>query len=145
MIETFGPLQFILTVFLGVYLAMSLASMLTLSFKYKNYKETYLLLSEYILVENSKKYILLASKEEINRNRNHIGGAYKTGFHFNKEIYYDKKYGTIKLNDGYIFNSSMLYFDFYSVYWYYKLKRRFIRKGMSVAELREEKLNKLLR
>lgn len=64
MIEaTFGLLQFILI----LYLAMSLASILTLMSKYKNYKETYLLLSEYILVENSKKYILLASKEEIDR------------------------------------------------------------------------------
>ncbi len=140
MIEaTFGLLQFILI----LYLAMSLASILTLMSKYKNYKETYLLLGKYILVENSKKYILLASKEEIDR----ISGI-NTGrdirYLLNKEIYYEKKDGTIKLNDSYIFNNSMLYFDIYSLYWYYKLKRRFIRKGMSLSELREEKLNKLL-
>jgi hypothetical protein len=126
--ELIFGLQFILVVLLGTYLMTSLATVLTLMSKYKNYKETYLLLNKYILVENSKNYIRLDSKD-VNK----------------KEVYYDKKDGTIKLNNSYIFNSSILYFDLYSLYWYYKLKRRFIKKGRSLSELREEKLNKLLR
>lgn len=131
-------IQFILTVLTGGYLMMAFASVLTLSYKYKNYKETFLLLSQYKLVQNDKRYILLTNKEEVSKYGNR-------SFLYNNEIYYDKKDTSIKLNDGYIFNSSMLYFDLYSLYWYHKLKKEFFRKTMTLAELREEKLNKLLR
>lgn len=138
-------IQFILFVLVGSYLLMCFASVMALLSKYKNYKETYLLLNSYKLVENNDKYITLASEEEINR----FGFASNTGLYmrylFTKEIYYDKKDGTIKLNHSYIFNNFMTYCDPYTLYWYYKLKKGFLRKGMSLAELREEKLNKLLR
>lgn len=138
-------IQFILFVLVSFYLLMCFASVMTLSSKYKNYKETYLLLNSYKLADNDDKYITLASEEEINR----FGGANNAGLNmrylFTKEIYYEKKSGTIKLNDGYIFNNFMTYYDPYTLYWYYKLKKGFLRKTMSLAELREEKLNKLLR
>ena len=72
-------IQFILTVLTGGYLMMAFASVMTLSYKYKNYKQTFLLLSQYKLVQNDKRYILLTNKEEVSKYGNR-------SFLYNNEI-----------------------------------------------------------
>lgn len=39
------------------------------------------------------------------------------------EILYFKEDGAIKLIDGYIHTSLMIWFDLYTLYWYFKIKK----------------------
>lgn len=103
-------------------------SMLTLSYKYKLYKETYLLLKnkEYTHFIDDNERILVF-------------------YDNNKSIYWNKLDSTVKLTDNYIFNNYVTKFDPYTLYWKYKLKKEFFNVTKTIEEIRDEKLNKILK
>jgi hypothetical protein len=108
------PLVFILTVALGTYSLMSLATILTLSTKYKYYKLTYQLLysGNYVFSTECSTYVGFSKP-----NQNNLW-SWSTD-----EILYFKQDGSIKLIDGYIHNNLMILFDPYTLYWYFKIEK----------------------
>lgn len=118
-----------------------LASFLTYRHKYKYYKETYLAIKnkDYIMSSNDESFIIFTSKDK-------PSGA-MFGFNqwqFDAEtILYFKSDETIKLTSGYIHKDFMPFFDPYTQYWHWKIKKEMLLHTRSIAEIREDKLKQL--
>jgi hypothetical protein len=104
-----------------------LASFLTYYPKYKYYKETYLVIKnkDYILSSNNEIFITFTSKDK--------PGA----------VLYFKQDETIKLTNGYIHKDFIPFFDPYTQYWHWKIKKEMLLHTRSIAEIREDKLKQL--
>jgi hypothetical protein len=113
-----------------------LASFLTYYSKYKYYKETYLVIKnkDYILSSNDESFIIFTCKDK-------PSGA-MFGFDA-KTILYFKQDETIKLTSGYIHNDFMPFFDPYTQYWHWKIKKEMLLHTRSIAEIRQDKLKQL--
>jgi hypothetical protein len=107
------PLYSVLAVLIGTYYLLSLSVVLTLSSKYKYYKLTYQLLysGNYIFSTENDMYIRFSRPNQVNN------------LWSSDEILYFKEDGAIKLIDGYIHTSLMIWFDLYTLYWYFKIKK----------------------
>jgi uncharacterized SAM-binding protein YcdF (DUF218 family) len=133
--------KIIIPVILGVAGMFWLASFLTYRPKYKYYKETYLAIKnkDYIMSSNDESFIIFTSKDK-------PSGA-MFGFNqwqFDAEtILYFKSDETIKLTSGYIHKDFMPFFDPYTQYWHWKIKKEMLLHTRSIAEIREDKLKQL--
>jgi uncharacterized SAM-binding protein YcdF (DUF218 family) len=133
--------KIIIPVILGVAGMFWLASFLTYRPKYKYYKETYLLIKnkDYIMSSNDESFIIFTSKDKPSG----------TMFGFNQwqfdaeTILYFKSDETIKLTSGYIHKDFMPFFDPYTQYWHWKIKKEMLLHTRSIAEIREDKLKQL--
>ena len=129
------------SVLLGVVGMFWLASFLTYYPRYKYYKETYLVIKnkDYILSSNDESFIIFTCKDK-------PSGA-KFGFNqwqFDTEtILYFKTDETIKLTSGYIHKDFMPFFDPYTQYWHWKIKKEMLLHTRSIAEIRQDKLKQL--
>ena len=133
------------TIMISVILVVAgmfwLASFLTYYPKYKYYKETYLVIKnkDYILSSNDESFITFTSKDKPSGAR----------FGFNqwqfdtKTILYFKTDETIKLTSGYIHKDFIPFFDPYTQYWHWKIKKEMLLHTRSIAEIRQDKLKQL--
>ena len=109
-----------------------LASFLTYRPKYKYYKETYLAIKnkDYIMSSNNESFIIFTCKDKPS------GDA--------ETILYFKSDQAIKLTGGgYIHNDFMPFFDPYTQYWHWKIKKEMLLHTRSIAEIRQDKLKQL--
>jgi hypothetical protein len=131
----------VISVILGVIGMFWLASFLTYYPRYRYYKETYLVIKnkDYILSSNDETFITFTCKDK-------PSGA-KFGFNqwqFDTEtILYFKSDETIKLTNGYIHKDFMPFFDPYTQYWHWKIKKEMLLHTRSIAEIRQDKLKQL--
>ena len=139
-------LLYILPIFIIVGLTLAwLPSYLTLRHKYKYYKLTYEALKnkEYILSSNDESFITFKPKDKM------IANTGKFGFNQwqfdDDEILYFKQGGDIKLIKEYIHTRSGLFFDPYTQYWHKKIKKEILYNSRSIEQIREDKLNQLLK
>lgn len=117
------------------------ASFLTNYPKYKYYKETYLALKnkDYLMSSNDESFITFTCKDK-------PSGA-MFGFNqwkFDTEtILYFKTDETIKLTKGYIHKDLMPFFDPYTKYWHWKIKKEMLFHIRTKAQIRQDKLKQL--
>jgi hypothetical protein len=135
--------KIIIPVILGVVGMFWLASFLTYRPNYKYYKLTYDTIKnkEYLLYLNDENFIKFRPKDKMNLPI----------WQFNDdEILYFKQDETIKLKSyiqngrqGYIHKDFMPFFDPYTQYWHWKIKKEMLLHTRSIAEIREDKLKQL--
>ena len=135
--------KIIIPVILGVAGMFWLASFLTYRPNYKYYKLTYDTIKnkEYLLYLNDENFIKFRPKDKMNLPI----------WQFNDdEILYFKQDETIKLKSyiqngrqGYIHKDFMPFFDPYTQYWHWKIKKEMLLHTRSIAEIREDKLKQL--
>jgi hypothetical protein len=128
---------------MGVAGMFWLASFLTYRPNYKYYKLTYDTIKnkEYLLYLNDENFIKFRPKDKMNLPI----------WQFNDdEILYFKQDETIKLKSyiqngrqGYIHKDFMPFFDPYTQYWHWKIKKEMLLHTRSIAEIREDKLKQL--
>jgi hypothetical protein len=125
--------KIIIPVILGVIGMFWFASFLTLRHRYKYYKETYLALKnkEYLYYNQDNTFITFRPKDRMN------------GPGFFEEILFFKSDETIKLTNGYIHNDFVPFFDPYTQYWHWKIKKEMLFNSRSKAQIREDKLKQL--
>lgn len=136
------PLLFIIIV--GLTMTW-LPSYLTLRPKYKYYKLTYEALKnkEYILSSNDSSFITFKPKDKVMAPTGKFGfNQWQFG---DDEILYFKKGGDIKLIKEYIHKDFMPFFDPYTMYWHKKIKKEILYNSRSIEQIREDKLNQLLK
>lgn len=80
---------------------------------YSYYNITYqvILSGNYIFSMENDKYIRLSRPSQVNN------------YYSTDEILYFKEDGSIKLIDGYIHNNITIWFDLYTLFWYFKIKK----------------------
>ena len=129
------PLLFIIIV--GFTLAW-LPSFLTLRPNYKYYKLTYLALKnkEYLFFNENESFITFKPKDRMNVPTWQIDDS---------EVLYFKDKGDIKLIKDYIHTRSGPFFDPYTMYWHKKIKKEILYNSRSIEQIREDKLNQLLK
>lgn len=133
-----------ISVILGVIGMFWFASFLTYYPKYKYYKETYLAIKnkKYLMSSNDESFIIFTPCALVPSP-----SAAKFGFNqwqFDaKTILYFKQDETIKLTSGYIHKDPIPFFDPYTQYWHWKIKKEMLLHTRSIAEIRQDKLKQL--
>ena len=132
-------LLYILSIFIIVGLTLTwLPSYLTLRPNYKYYKLTYLALKnkEYLFFNENESFITFKPKDRMNVPTWQIDDS---------EVLYFKDKGDIKLIKDYIHTRSGPFFDPYTMYWHKKIKKEILYNSRSIEQIREDKLNQLLK
>ena len=96
-----------------IYFILSLSVMMSHLTTYSYYNITYqvILSGNYIFSMENDKYIRLSRPSQVNN------------YYSTDEILYFKEGGSIKLIDGYIHNNITIWFDLYTLFWYFKIKK----------------------
>jgi hypothetical protein len=130
-----------ISVILGVIGMFWLASFLTYRPKYKYYKETYLVIKnkQYLMSSNDESFIIFTNITAPTRNLAPLGLSLDD----TKTILYFKSDETIKLTNGYIHKDFIPFFDPYTQYWHWKIKKEMLLHTRSIAEIRQDKLKQL--
>lgn len=114
-----NTLHILLILLFSTYCIMSLSVVLTFFTTYKYYRLTYqyLLSGNYIFSSENSMYIRFSRPNQVNNTWSF------------EEILYFKEDGTIKLVDGYIHNNQLIWFDPYTLYWYFKIKKLILEQS----------------
>ena len=125
-----------------IYCMLWFISYLTLKHNYKYYKPTYLAIKNkhYLLYSNDEDFITFRPKEKMDLP-NWLNLSCE-------EILYFKGSESIKLKSyqnghHYIHKDFVPFFDPYTVYWYWKIKKQMLLHTRSIAEIRQDKLKQL--
>jgi hypothetical protein len=96
-----------------IYFILSLSVMMAQFTTYKYYKLTYqfILSGNYIFSMENDMYIRFSRPNQVNN------------YYSTDEILYFKEGGSIKLIDGYIHKSLTIWFDLYTLFWYFRIKK----------------------
>ena len=111
---------------------------LTLRPKYKYYKLTYKAIKnkEYLFFNENESFITFKPKDRMNVPTWQIDDS---------EVLYFKDKGDIKLIKDYIHTRSAPFFDPYTIYWHKKIKKEILYHSRPINQIREDKLNQLLK
>lgn len=122
-----------------IFFWLWLISYSTSKHNYKYYKPTYEAIKnkEYIFFNENESFIVFKHKDKMNVPTWMIDD--------DNEILYFKEEGDIKLIKEYIHTSSAPFFDPYTSYWYKKIKKEILYHSRSIEQIREDKLNQLLK
>jgi hypothetical protein len=117
-----------------------LASFLTYYPRYKYYKETYLVIKnkQYLMSSNDESFITFSKDKPSGARFGFNQWQFDT-----KTILYFKTDETIKLTSGYIHKDFIPFFDPYTQYWHWKIKKEMLLHTRSIAEIRQDKLKQL--